>query len=125
MQIVYKILTELTILIHFAFIIFVVIGGFFAYRRRWLMIPHFMTILWAVYVELSPGIICPLTSLENYFALRAGIGTYEEDFVARYLVPVIYQENLTPFIQYILAGIVVFVNMVAYIIIWRKYKSGE
>jgi hypothetical protein len=120
MQMVYKTLTELTILVHFAFIIFVVIGGFLVYRRRWLMIPHIMTILWAVYAELAPGIICPLTSLENYFALRAGIGTYEEDFVARYLIPLIYQENLTPSIQFILAVIVVFVNIIAYIIIWRK-----
>jgi len=125
MQIVYKILTELTILTHFAFIIFVVVGGFFVYRRRWLMIPHLIAILWAVYVELTPGIICPLTSLENYFALRADIATYEEDFVTRYLVPVIYQENLTPNIQFMLAAVVVFVNIVAYIIIWRKYKSAE
>jgi len=31
----------------------------------WLTIVHLTAVAWAIYVELSPGIICPLTDLEN------------------------------------------------------------
>lgn len=75
---------------------------------------HIMSVVWAVVAELSPGVICPLTWLENYFAFRAGLSTYEDDFVTRYLVPVIYQENLDSNIQFILAGVVILVNLLIY-----------
>ena len=110
----YKILTELTVILHMVFIIFVVAGGFPARGKRWLTIVHLSAVAWAVYVELSPGIICPLTDLENQFAAGAGLATYKEDFITRYLIPVIYPENLTSTIQYALATLVVVANVVAY-----------
>ena len=109
----YQFLTQLTLIIHLLFILFVVFGGFIA-NRRWIRIIHIACVVWAVYIELSPGILCPLTTLENYFAARAGLATYEEDFISRYLVPIIYQENLTREIQFILAGVVIVVNSIAY-----------
>lgn len=109
----YQFLTQLTLIIHLLFIVFVVFGGFIA-NRLWIIIIHIACVVWAVYIELSPGLLCPLTTLENYFAERAGIATYEEDFISRYLVPVIYQENLTREIQFILAGVVILVNSIAY-----------
>ena len=111
---VYQALTELTLIVHLLFILFVIAGGFFARRRRWLTTIHLSAVAWAIYVELAPGIICPLTSLENNFASHAGLATYQEDFVARYLVPVIYPEELNPAVQYLLVGLVVALNLVAY-----------
>ena len=90
----YRALTDLTITVHLAFVVFVVAGGILARRRRWLMPFHLVALAWAVYAELSPGIICPLTAVENCFAIRAGITGYDEDFIANYLVRVIYQEGL-------------------------------
>ena len=110
----YRALTELTIIVHLLFIVFVVVGGFFARRWWWLTTMHLIAIAWAIYAELAPGIICPLTTLENYFASHAGLATYKEDFVARYLVPIIYPDELTPLIQYVLVGVVVVINIVAY-----------
>jgi hypothetical protein len=120
----YQFLTQLTLIIHLLFILFVVLGGFIA-GRRWVKFIHIACVVWALYAELSPGVLCPLTTLENYFAYRAGIATYEEDFVSRYLVPVIYQENLTREIQFILAGVVVLTNVIAYTyqLKWKKIRS--
>src|SRR5689334_19688861 len=69
---VYRVLTELTVAVHFAFLVFVVAGGWLARRHRWIAIPHLLAAAWGVYVEAMPGILCPLTPLENLFALRAG-----------------------------------------------------
>ena len=111
---IYHFLTQLTVISHLLFICFVIAGGFFVHKSRRIRIVHIASVAWAIYAELSPGVICPLTTLENYFAYRAGIGTYEEDFVTRHLTPIIYQENLTPDIQFILAGIVILINIIAY-----------
>jgi hypothetical protein len=116
----YHILTEFTIIVHLLFILFVIAGGFIANKRRWLTVIHLCSLAWAVFAEISPGVICPLTALENYFAFHAGISTYKEDFITRYLVPVIYQDNVTVHIQYVLIVVVVLINIIAYRRFWKS-----
>src|SRR5690348_18245708 len=99
---IFHFLTWLTVIFHLLFILFVIAGGLFVRKKRWILIAHPCAVLWAVYAEISPGVICPLTTLENYFAYHAGLSTYKEDFITRYLVPVIYQENIAQNIQVIL-----------------------
>jgi hypothetical protein len=110
----YRTLTELTVIVHLLFIVFVIAGGFLARRRRWLIIAHLSSVVWAVSAEMAAGVVCPLTTLENHFAQRAGLATYQEDFVTRYLAPIIYQDGLTPVFQYLLVGLVLAINVVAY-----------
>jgi hypothetical protein len=116
----YRLLTDLTVAVHFAFLIFVVAGGFLARRYRWLAIPHVLAAAWGVYVEARPGIVCPLTPLENLFAFRAGEAGYQEGFIEHYLVPIIYPEGLTREMQYGLAAFVVVANAAAYSWVWRR-----
>lgn len=106
-------------IIHLLFILFVVVGGFFARKKRWIKIAHLTSVGWALYAELSPGVACPLTTLENYFGYRDGLSTYEEDFITRYLVPIIYQESIAPNVQLIIVGIVIVINVIAYQVKWR------
>jgi len=120
----YRILTDLTVAVHFAFLIFVVAGGFLARRHRWLAIPHLLAAGWGVYVEATPGLICPLTPLENTFALRAGQAGYQGSFIEHYLVPIIYPEALTRAAQWVLAVLVVVINVTVYA--WpRPRRDGE
>ena len=120
----YRILTDLTVAVHFAFLIFVVAGGFLARRHRWLAIPHLLAAGWGVYVEATPGLVCPLTPLENTFALRAGQAGYQGSFIEHYLVPIIYPEGLTRAAQWVLAVLVVVINVTVYA--WpRPRRAGE
>ena len=119
----YRALTEATILFHFGFILFVVTGALIVRWRRWLAPLHLAALAWAVYAELSPGIICPLTAAENYFALHAGIATYTGDFIARYLVPVIYQNGLPQRWQELLVAAVLALNLIVYATILLRRKN--
>ena len=85
-----------------------------ARRLRWLVLPHLLAAGWGVYVEATPGLICPLTPLENTFALRAGEAGYRGSFIEHYLVPIIYPEGLTPVAQWGLAALVIVINVVVY-----------
>jgi hypothetical protein len=119
----YRALTEATILLHFGFILFVLTGALIVRRWRWLASLHLAALAWAVYAELSPGIICPLTAAENYFALRAGIATYTGDFIARYLVPVIYQNGLPQRWQNLLVAAVLALNLIVYATILLRRRN--
>jgi hypothetical protein len=119
----YRALTEATILFHLGFILFVVAGGLLVRWRGWLAPFHFAALAWAVYAELSPGVICPLTAAENYFAFRAGIATYTGDFIARYLIPVIYQNGLTQSRQNFLAAVVIVLNLFVYATLLLRRKN--
>src|SRR6266700_3911621 len=111
----YRALTEAAIIVHLAFIAFVIAGGLLARRRSWLVPFHLGALAWAVYAEMSSGVVCPLTAVENYFAFRAGIAEYRGDFVAHYLAPVIYQEGLPPGWQLVLTLFVILLNLAIYL----------
>jgi hypothetical protein len=117
----YRLLTDLTVCIHFAFLLFVVFGGLFVRRYRWLLAPHLLAAGWAVYVEAMPGLRCPLTALENALAVRAGAAGYSGTFIQHYLVPIIYPDGLTPLAQRALAVAVVLINAAVYA--WPR-RSG-
>jgi hypothetical protein len=118
--VLYRLLTDLTVAVHFAFLIFIVAGGLLARRHRWLVIPHLLAAAWGVHVEAMPGLICPLTPLENALALRAGAAGYQGSFIEHYLVPILYPEGLTPVSQWALAAFVVVANVAAYTWPWRR-----
>jgi hypothetical protein len=121
----FRLLTDATVILHFAFLVFVVGGGFLARRYRWLMVPHLLAVAWGVYVEAMPGMLCPLTPLENHFARLAGGEGYEGGYIEHYLVPIIYPDGLTPAAQRGLAMALIAVNVIAYTWPRRTERAGS
>lgn len=117
----YLFFADVVVVVHFLFIVFVVIGGIFVLRWPRLAVAHLPSVIWGAAIEIY-GWICPLTPLENHLRELGGGMTYRSDFVEHYLIPLIYPENLTAGMQYILGGAVISVNLVIYIIIWRKHR---
>ena len=66
-----RLAADLTLVLHFGFIVFVVVGAVGALRWPKLAWLHVPAAAWGVWIEISGG-ICPLTTLENRFRLRAG-----------------------------------------------------
>ena len=109
----YRIGAEAVLLLHFAFIAFVLFGALLALRWRWVVVAHLPAAAWGFFVEIT-GRICPLTYVENYLRHRAGQSGYSQGFIEHYLLRVIYPAGLTQRIQFVLAGAVVLVNVLAY-----------
>ena len=104
---------DAVLVFHLAFIVFALLGGLLAIRWRWMVWLHLPAAGWAFFVEVT-GRICPLTPLENMLREQAGSSGFSGGFVAHYLVPLIYPAGLTPDIQWLLAGVVVAVNLAVY-----------
>jgi len=112
-------LADLTVLLHFAFVAFVVAGGLLALRWPRVAWLHLPAAAWGAAVEFF-GWICPLTPLENALRQASGGSAYGGDFVARYLLPVLYPAGLTAQIQMLLGVGVLVVNAVIYSWVLRR-----
>lgn len=122
-QTFYRLLADLVVLVHFAFVLFVVLGGFLVARRRRVMPFHLAAATWAAFIEFS-GSICPLTPLENRLRAKSGSDGYDSDFVAHYILPILYPEGLTRETQIALGTMVIIINLAIYVWILRN-KSGR
>src|SRR2546429_1884437 len=72
---IWSLLADALVVLHFAFTAFVVFGGFLAWRWRWLAALHLPALAWGCWVEVSHS-ICPLTPLENHFRQLGGEAGY-------------------------------------------------
>jgi hypothetical protein len=120
----YRVLADLVVAVHAAFVAFVVLGGFLVWRWRRLLAVHPLAAAWGALIEFA-GWICPLTPLENALRLRAGHAGYTGGFVEHYLLPVMYPAGLTRTVQIALGGAVIVVNAVAYGVLWARWKRGR
>jgi hypothetical protein len=118
-----RLLADLTVLLHLAFVLFVVLGGLFVARWPRLAWLHLPCAAWGAWVELA-GWVCPLTPLENWLRARGGGAAYTSGFVEHYLLPVLYPDALTREAQYELGGFVLLVNAVAYAWILRRRRPA-
>lgn len=116
---IYRLLADAVLLVHLAFIVFVVSGGLLL--RRWPRLAwlHVPAVLWGVGIELS-GAICPLTPLENTLRRLGGEAGYAGGFVENYLLPIVYPPGLTRQWQIALGLGVAALNVAAYAHWWRK-----
>ena len=104
---------DLVVLVHFCFILFVVLGGLPAMRWQWLIWLHLPAVVWGALIEFS-GWICPLTPIENLLRLSAGEAVYANGFIQHYLVPLIYPAELERETQIGLGVAVLVFNAIVY-----------
>ena len=109
----YQQAADLLLVLHLAFIAFVLFGGLLCLHRvRWAWL-HLPAMAWGIWIEWTGG-ICPLTPWENRFRQLAGEPQYRESFIEHYLVPLIYPEQLNLSIQWILGAVVLLGNLLIY-----------
>lgn len=121
---IYHALSDLVLVLHLAFIVFVVAGGLLALRWGWVPLVHLPAVLWGVFIEVSGG-VCPLTPLENALRRAAGVSGYSGGFIEHYLAPAIYPSALSQPAQLALAGLLVLANALVYSVVCRRQRSAR
>ena len=115
----WSLLADAVVVLHFAFTTFVIFGGFLTWRWRGAAYLHLPALAWGCWIEIS-GTICPLTPLENHLRYLGGEAGYRGGFLAHYLVAVLYPPGLTWHIQWLLAAALVLLNALAYAHFFRR-----
>jgi len=115
-------LADLLVLLHLAYIFFVVFGAVLVRYRHWVIWLHLPAAAWGAFVSAT-GRICPLTPWENHFRQLAGQGGYAGGFIEHYLIPLIYPAGLTLDLQRAEAVFVVVVNAALYAWVIRSWSA--
>ena len=115
----YRLLADLVLVVHAAFVAFVMLGGVAVLRWPRMAWFHLPVALWGAGIEFLGG-ICPLTPLENRWRQLAGDQGYAGGFVEHYMVALLYPDGLTRSIQVALGLLVVVVNVAIYAYAWQR-----
>ena len=124
LQMPYTLLADLLVGVHLAFVGFVICGGLLVGRWPWVVWLHVPAVVWGVAIEWM-GWICPLTPLENWLRSQAGEAAYESDFVAQYLLPVLYPAVLTRATLFVLGSAVLMINALIYGRLWSRRRADR
>ena len=119
----FRLAADGVLLLHVAFILFVLLGAVMALRWRWMRYVHVPAAAWGFFVELT-GRACPLTYMENYFRIKAGQTGYADSFIEHYILNIVYPIAITRNVQFVLAGVVVVVNVAIYGWLLYRWRHG-
>jgi len=86
----HRLLADGVMATHFGYLVYLVVGGFLAWRWPRAIYPHLVAVAWALGIVLI-GFPCPLTGIER--RLRSETGEF--GFIDRYLEGVVYPEEFT------------------------------
>lgn len=106
--------------VHYAVMAYIVFGGFLVWRWRWTIVPHITIIGWAVLSLIYP-VICPLTSLENYFRRLSGHGQLQGGFIKTYITGVLYPAQYEVYVQ-VFCALIVMVSWFGAYVHWKHHR---
>ena len=121
---IYLFLADAVLILHLAFILFVVLGGLLVLRHPRLIWLHLPVAAWGALIEFA-GWICPLTPLEKRLLALGGDEAYSGGFISHYIVQLIYPEGLTRELQWLLGALVLAINAAVYYRLWRRRPSAS
>ncbi len=120
----YRMLADIVVLLHFAFIAFILLGGILLFwwpKMAWIHLPM---VGYAILIEWI-GWICPLTPFENWLRYKGGETGSRGGFVAQYILPFLYPVNYTYTTQLLLGAGVLSINLIIYrlVLLYRTKKN--
>ncbi|WP_018686753.1 DUF2784 domain-containing protein [Actinokineospora enzanensis] len=117
----FALLAGATVVVHFAALLYIGLGGFLAWKWPRSILLHVFFAAWGVIVNVTP-VSCPLTALENYFRAHQGLGPLPGGFNQYYIYGSIVPEGYLKVVAVGAVMLLVF-SYVGVYILWRNRKS--
>ncbi|SDI08919.1 DUF2784 domain-containing protein [Nonomuraea jiangxiensis] len=111
----YRLLADAAMVVHFTFLLYLAVGGFVAWRWRRAIWAHLPVVGWGV-LSIVTGVECPLTLAEDWARRTAGLeGLPAGGFIDHYIEGVIYPEEYTNLARLGVAVLILF-SYVGYVL---------
>lgn len=108
----YELLADAIVAVHLIYLVFLIIGGFLAWRWLWMLWFHLAAVAWAVAIVVAQ-VQCPLTVWERGLRRLAEGQAYPGTFIGHYIEGPVYPAGYTKVAEYVLFGVV----LVSYIVL--------
>lgn len=119
----YRVLADATMVLHFAFLVYLTLGGFVAWRWPRTIIAHVVAVAWGLLIVLFE-LDCPLTGPEDYFRTKAGQEGLSGGFIDTYLTDVVYPAEHVDLVRLAVA-VVVAVSWVGFVVRLRARRRAR
>jgi hypothetical protein len=113
-------LADVTVVAHFAALVYIGLGGFVAWLWPWTVVPHLILVVWGVAINTLP-IVCPLTALENWFRAMDGLGPLPGGFNEYYIYDDLIPRSLLPLV----AAVGIAAVLVSYVGVWLRWRRTQ
>ncbi|MDQ4123945.1 MAG: DUF2784 domain-containing protein [Acidobacteriota bacterium] len=118
---IYRVLLEILIAAHFAFILFIVFGALFALVRRWMIFLHLPTLVYGLLIELL-NINCPIEPLESWLRDLSFESGFAEGFLEPYLIGLIYPPGWNQSYGNLMAALLLSFNFIVYSLVFLRWR---
>ncbi|MFD1051847.1 DUF2784 domain-containing protein [Kibdelosporangium lantanae] len=115
-------LAGVVMVVHFIALLYIGLGGFLGWRWPKSIFVHVFFVAWGVAINTVPGLLCPLTTAEDFFRHQQGLGSLPGGFNAYYIYDHIIPRNLLPVVG-VLAVLAVIVSYVGTYLRWRRRRA--
>jgi hypothetical protein len=115
-------LAGVVVVVHFAALIYIGLGGFLAWRWPKSIFVHIFFAAWGVAINTVPGLLCPLTTAEDFLRHQQGLGSLPGGFNEYYIYDDLIPRSLLP----VVAVVAVVLFVVAYagaFVLWRRRRA--
>lgn len=116
-------LATATMVVHFAALLYIGLGGFLAWRWPKAALVHVFFVAWGVAVNVIPGLPCPLTALEDHFRAQQGRQPLPGGFNEYYIYDEIVPRELLPLVA-VLGILAVVVSYTGTVVLWRRRRHA-
>lgn len=118
----WRTLADAVVAVHFAFLAYVVLGGFVAWRWPRTIVLHALAAAWGLLI-VTVAVPCPLTALENQFREWGGEDPLHQGFIGTYVTGTLYPAGDERLVQ-VIVGVVVLTSWVG-LALRRRRLTGE
>lgn len=123
MDTVWRGLADLAVTAHYAFMAYLVLGGFLAWRWRRSIWTHAAAAAWAVLI-VTTKIPCPLTALQNHFRENAGMHPLSNSFINLYIRGTFYPADQQTVSQ-IVIGVIIIASWIGFARLQRHSSDRQ
>jgi len=119
----YRVLADATMVVHFGFVVYVVAGGFLAWRWPRTIFVHLTAAGWGLLITVF-SLPCPLTWLEDRLRRRAGEQGLPSGFIDTYIEGVLFPQRFVMEVR-AAAAVLVLIAWVGLLIRWRRGSGAR